>query len=1768
MSDSDSDSDYYEWDDSRHRMNVRNDTFIALRPSDEVFERWGRISADTKRDAGQRMKICAFWLPILLQREDTTRSPTACWAAQIGLIDPKNSEDISLKHLHKIEILQAILRALDRGSLRREQTKHIFLISNMFNLRSPEVLDNSLRYLEQTGEPAIRHRIQELGHPNICFKTLHMVFTEYAKYIQDMGTNLEKTMKSLMARPTDYHIEKSEEMKKRGNENFQKKQYEDAVKFYSKAIKFYPDNHIIYGNRALCYIRCNKYLKAVGDGKRATLIKPLWAKGHYRYCEALFSLGEVKMAIEANNSAQSLCKDDLEGVKDLEQQHQKFVTEMGEALAEWQKSRNKRLDDPNKADAVEPRQKPLQSFRVGLVRNIAPQNKVPEVKMEKKPGEKKPGKSERTAKKETSTKDSKPSKSELYSKTVKAESSATPKKKSKNRNSPSETENQKEADGKAGMSKELRSMVQDAHTALVDLRSRNAEQAFSQALAIVETNTPKELGLSTLDVLLLLYGRACALTEIGQPEELAEAQKLMEKIKSFEERTFQCLVFYAIGRVYLKENRFAVALEQFSDSLQMVKNQITPGKLTWPLTKEVVKETEPDYFKGVLESAIELCKFPPIPDAICRLKKCHGSVKAEIYFTDPDFKGFIQICCCQSCTVEYHIACWKSLKTQTFSEKNEKDFLKEACLTPDCVGHICSIKIFDSAGLVKCKFEAAISKPHTPKKPKVNQKCTSQRKLKSKEERRLKRKQHKQSFQDKQTINDDILQRKEDSAAQSQQKMWLVYRDRVLLQINQNMELLREERGLQVSALTGSLKPWLELDLSRRNQLAERMLNWRQEGLETFGQAVELLLERKNRVWARVLIQLLSSCLDVNPKLNTWACQLNDAGLNAAKSFIERYAGHLEQLDLNLVLNFGPLQEMIIEKLGTRPELFSSIGLTVTEYLKQAPPHDMRLFIWTLEEHRDEYLSCHTILDEYFDMMDGHCSVLKKSDENQNNSPMRAKSRGRKKKQKEPKGVIVLSGMRGVTPRDELDQDFFEDDDLSFLHPDPFTVPSHLREQVANFEDQYNSSRHRSHYKNILDNHPDSTKESLYDYFAQILEEHGPLVAEDPLLVGELENFPQEAQLKIQQAGGFESFLLESLRFIKMGRCIGLAKHAVTLQQAGHGPSLDDLDILDPDTNSPDLHEPGFTNYVDDFSSAPTDVYPILPNPYVFGFQPASGGMASLGSMTVNDPPYVWSNGDDQDQFPYFLPNGYGELDRVCEFDDGDFEPDLYSGEGLPSLTTEENILKKHAAVQTCPETMSSVAVNTELHERFESCQGDINKKEKNNRILEQQIKKMANGCDNVNLKHKEDIASLEEDIQRITANIQVTNKELALFQQKLEEEVKKDQKEKKANQEALKSLKLKIEELVEEHGSLVRSIREKKANYDAKLSDFLELGNQSEAQKMSLEDEIKWCKALFTSATRRSHTAQLSVVESSRDQGLYGLYRELTDAKALLSKLDEAVHRFRNQELEMTRNTWRANVQEIEKKISTAEKQYQEQVDQLNNGRRVSELPPVNINNHSEPTAQPLSGAAKEFTPQSSHSAASLIQQSAAEPPAASAQAQHRPPTRTLEPPHNTMFDKALERLSTIFPDYTRSDLMRFVQELRSSSGGSLSHYSLQDVVGGVTQLILDHQERLNSVRSNIVERGSPAQCATPPLVTPVWQSVGSQRATHSKALNVEDPCIICHDDMSPDDICVLECRHSFHNECIRSWLKEQSTCPTCRDHALLPEDFPMLPGRRRQAP
>ncbi|NXA91095.1 TTC3 ligase, partial [Melanocharis versteri] len=104
----------------------------------------------------------------------------------------------------------------------------------------------------------------------------------------------------------------------------------------------------------------------------------------------------------------------------------------------------------------------------------------------------------------------------------------------------------------------------------------------------------------------------------------------------------------------------------------------------------------------------------------------------------------------------------------------------------------------------------------------------------------------------------------------------------------------------------------------------------------------------------------------------------------------------------------------------------------------------------------------------------------------------------------------------------------------------PFVIPEYLQEQLEEFEALYNVSNSNDYQMN--NNNPDPVSENLYDYFSQILEEHGPLEINNKLLVGEYENFPEETRKVVEDEGGLEPFLLKSLRFIMVDNLIGLRK--------------------------------------------------------------------------------------------------------------------------------------------------------------------------------------------------------------------------------------------------------------------------------------------------------------------------------------------------------------------------------------------------------------------------------------------------------------------------------------------------------------------------------------------------------------------------------------------------------------------------------------------------
>lgn len=1689
MSDSD-DSDLEEGPNvQRHKTKIvyhAQFPYIHMEPPDIVYERWCKMKLKRKQDLGHLMHVSVFWWHILLRQQEN--HPTTAWAVKMGFLDSNVSNDLSLKRLEKMEILESILATMERGlSLRDVENKAraVVSLSQRF-FQEEDCLTEAIRWLLDSGDPDLGQKLMDLGSVEVRYLTLSFVFMEYARYIQVVSCSKKKALMEMKFEPDSWSLSKSDEMKNKGNEHFQKKKYDVALKWYSKAIKYHPNNHILYGNRALCLLRSGKYLKALGDGKRAIVLQPDWAKGHYRFCDALFYLGEHQRALLANQQAQDACRADVEGQKDLLQQHERFQSELQEA-----RDMKTKKPDPKKVSS-KARSHTAGASSAAHLKTSAPPETPPEPQTKKSEKQKQQadtsGPSGARAHTDGGADRLRDVSSESSPRKAKKASSSTAEKPAVRSKLPAAADRASapaEVVSAAAVRERFCAAVLEAHVALSDQRCHNAQQSFSVALAILESSSTTELGLTELDKSVLLYGYATALLETGQPEELAEAEKLFAKLESTE-RKFQSLVHYGMGRVYLKENRFAKARECFSNALLMIQRHITPGKLTWPTTKAIVEETQPAWLQEHLESLVEVCRFPPKADAVCRHQQC-VSHSVQIYFSDPDFKGFIQLVCCQSCRIEFHMSCWRKLKTLSFADKNDKDFLKDSCFTPDCAGQICHILIFGSTGLIKCEFKSSIPKARAAGRSRLRQQCTSIKKLMSKNDRKLRRKQQRlaarSSHQEKREVMREEAAKEQPADRASPRDC--IYMDRVLQQIHDNKALFKEE-PVSISCFWEHLRPWLDLFESKGQ---ESVLNSRR-GVGVLSELVDLLLESRNRVWARVFIQTLGSTLHIKPRLQHWAQQLDDTGLKAAQSFIDRYRSHLEDLELKPLLSFPPLQESLVEKLGSVTELFDRDDFTVMEYLRQAPAKEMRLFIWTLESSRERYQSCHTILDQYFED-DAVCLVIKKTDDDEHmSSVFKSKNRHRKKKHKELKSVIVLSGMRAGHSRDEDDEDelFSEEDSLMFLNDmDPFSVPDHLRYQLAEFEENYSGSAQRSYYERMLDNHPDPTKETLYDYFAQVLEEHGPLCATDPLLVGELQNFPLEAQQQIADAGGLQAFLLQSLRFTMTERLIGLMKHAVCLSESSNTHSQ----ILNPSAS---------------------EFWPLSGEP------PSSTGEPAL-----------------------LLPDPYTD------------EEDQLSAAEMTESDTEETRAEKHTAVRAQDfQDRTDVSVNTEPCAPFENNSGELMGLQKRRLYLLEELQRIRADGEAEQQRRQEELTELQEDTHNISQRMQIASTELSMFQQKLEEEVKKDQQEKKENQETLRSLKMEIKELVELQESLSRDISVRNRQYEAELELFLDVSNQCAAERLSLEDEIKRFRDACVKAERRSASAQLCVLQSRREHALRRLRMSVSEGKMVVKHLSDVALSSPSAALLSAIEDWKRHVSEAEGRIHATEEECEAQMQAVQQGSRLCSLP--DISTPSVPSAPALP---------------------ALQTPVSSAAPEESSSRRSAAPQHLSVYERIVERLHIMFPHYDRLVLNKFLQEVRSScSGGVLSSLTYNEVINRVAQLILDHQENICQMNITAGDAADlscpPSDCTlraagTPPL-THVWKNVPEKHRNSALVLNMEDPCIICHEDMSAEDLCVLECRHSFHRECIKSWLKEQSTCPTCREHALLPEDFPLLPGRQRR--
>lgn len=90
--------------------------------------------------------------------------------------------------------------------------------------------------------------------------------------------------------------EEAQGLKAKGNAAFQQGNYEEAIKFFSLAIKLTPEDAVLYSNRSGAWASLNKFEEALKDADMCVKLKPDWGKAYSRKGLAEFRLMKFKEA--------------------------------------------------------------------------------------------------------------------------------------------------------------------------------------------------------------------------------------------------------------------------------------------------------------------------------------------------------------------------------------------------------------------------------------------------------------------------------------------------------------------------------------------------------------------------------------------------------------------------------------------------------------------------------------------------------------------------------------------------------------------------------------------------------------------------------------------------------------------------------------------------------------------------------------------------------------------------------------------------------------------------------------------------------------------------------------------------------------------------------------------------------------------------------------------------------------------------------------------------------------------------------------------------------------------------------------------------------------------------------------------------------------------------------------------------------------------------------------------------------------------------------
>lgn len=143
--------------------------------------------------------------------------------------------------------------------------------------------------------------------------------------------------------------------KEKGNECFRLGKTTDAVTAYTQGIDLDPNSattHVLYGNRAMCYVKLGEWAKAEKDATMCVQMNRGYAKGYFRRAVARKNLGKLKDARADLESVLALAPNDASAFAEMDEVTKTLQAQRSQTAAPAAKRRIiiEEVDDEDEED--------------------------------------------------------------------------------------------------------------------------------------------------------------------------------------------------------------------------------------------------------------------------------------------------------------------------------------------------------------------------------------------------------------------------------------------------------------------------------------------------------------------------------------------------------------------------------------------------------------------------------------------------------------------------------------------------------------------------------------------------------------------------------------------------------------------------------------------------------------------------------------------------------------------------------------------------------------------------------------------------------------------------------------------------------------------------------------------------------------------------------------------------------------------------------------------------------------------------------------------------------------------------------------------------------------------------------------------------------------------------------------------------------------------------------------------------------------------------